>query len=169
MDWVEEYQPVEGGKQLRQLKHRTMLLRKLGSALEWTDLADRYPGPGEIRVKVSACGVCRTDLHVVDGELPDPRLPIIPGHEIVGRIDAIGTGVEGLRMVNASAFPGSVAPAASAPIASSTAKIFVITHCSPASRAMAALRPQPSLTRALPFLLERTAKMSRSPPCSVPA
>ena len=47
-------------------------------------------------MKVSACGVCRTDLHVVDGELPDPVLPIIPGHEIVGRVDAIGTGVEGL-------------------------------------------------------------------------
>jgi len=49
-------------------------------------------------VKVAACGVCRTDLHVVDGELPDPRVPIIPGHEIVGRIDAIGSGVEGLHM-----------------------------------------------------------------------
>jgi len=47
---------------------------------------------------VAACGVCRTDLHVVDGELPDPLVPIIPGHEIVGRIDAIGPGVEGLIM-----------------------------------------------------------------------
>jgi propanol-preferring alcohol dehydrogenase len=47
---------------------------------------------------VAACGVCRTDLHVVDGELPDPKLPIIPGHEIVGRIDMIGAGVEGLRV-----------------------------------------------------------------------
>ncbi len=74
-----------------------MVLKKRGAALEWTDLADRQPGPGEIRVQVAACGVCRTDLHVVDGELPDPKLPIIPGHEIVGRIDAIGAGVEGLR------------------------------------------------------------------------
>jgi propanol-preferring alcohol dehydrogenase len=49
-------------------------------------------------VKVGACGVCRTDLHVVDGELPDPKVPITPGHEIVGRIDAIGVGVEGLSM-----------------------------------------------------------------------
>ena len=73
-----------------------MVLNQLGAALEWTELADRLPGPGEIRVKVTACGVCRTDLHVVDGELPNPKLPIIPGHEIVGRIDAIGTGVEGL-------------------------------------------------------------------------
>jgi propanol-preferring alcohol dehydrogenase len=75
-----------------------MVLKKLGSALEWTEIADRQPGQGQIRVKVTACGVCRTDLHVVDGELPDPKLPIIPGHEIVGRIDAIGAGVENLRI-----------------------------------------------------------------------
>ena len=75
-----------------------MVLKKSGSALEWTELADRLPGSGEIRVKVGACGVCRTDLHVVDNELPDLKVPIIPGHEIVGRIDAIGPGVEGLRM-----------------------------------------------------------------------
>src|ERR1035437_9047281 len=75
-----------------------MVLKKLGAPLEWTELADRQPGPGEIRVKVAACGVCRTDLHVVDGELPNPRIPIIPGHEIVGRINAIGAGVEGLRI-----------------------------------------------------------------------
>jgi len=75
-----------------------MVLKKLVTALEWTELADRKPGPGEVRLKVAACGVCRTDLHVVDGELPDPKLPIIPGHEIVGRIDEIGAGVEGLRV-----------------------------------------------------------------------
>ncbi len=73
-----------------------MTLQKIGAPLEWTELPDRQPGPGELRVKVAACGVCRTDLHVVDGELPDPRVPIVPGHEIVGRIDAIGPGVDGL-------------------------------------------------------------------------
>ena len=73
-----------------------MVLNKIGSPLDWTELPDRQPGPGEIRVKVGACGVCRTDLHVVDGELPHPQVPIIPGHEIVGRIDALGAGVTGL-------------------------------------------------------------------------
>lgn len=77
---------------------RAMVLKSPGSDLEWTELADRHPGPGEIRVKVGACGVCRTDLHVVDGDLLNPKKPIIPGHEIVGRIDAIGAGVAGLRM-----------------------------------------------------------------------
>ena len=75
-----------------------MVLKALRTPLEWTELADRQPGAGEIRVKIAACGVCRTDLHVVDGDLPNPRLPVIPGHEIVGRVDAIGSGVDGLRM-----------------------------------------------------------------------
>jgi propanol-preferring alcohol dehydrogenase len=75
-----------------------MLLRRLGAPLEWTELPDRAPEQGEIRVRVSACGVCRTDLHVVDGELPPAMLPIIPGHEIVGRVEALGDGVETLRL-----------------------------------------------------------------------
>jgi len=75
-----------------------MVLNQISAPLEWTELADKEPAPGEIRVKVIACGVCRTDLHVVDGELPNPKLPIIPGHEIVGRIDKLGDGVEGLHL-----------------------------------------------------------------------
>jgi propanol-preferring alcohol dehydrogenase len=55
------------------------------------------PAEGEILVRVEACAVCRTDLHVVDGELPNPRLPLVPGHEIVGRVAALGTGVTGFR------------------------------------------------------------------------
>jgi len=77
---------------------KAMVLNKPRTPLVWTDLPDRQPGPGDIRVKVMACGVCRTDLHVLDGELPNPKYPIIPGHEIVGRIDVIGTGVEGLSL-----------------------------------------------------------------------
>ena len=77
---------------------QAMVLTRSGGPLQWTELPDREPGPGEIRVRVAACGVCRTDLHVLDGELPDIPLPIIPGHEIVGRIDALGAGVEGLRL-----------------------------------------------------------------------
>ena len=77
---------------------RAMVLNELKTPLQWTELADRLPGPNEIRVKVGACGVCRTDLHVVDGDLPGPKLPIIPGHEIVGRVDALGAGVQGLQI-----------------------------------------------------------------------
>jgi propanol-preferring alcohol dehydrogenase len=77
---------------------QAMVLKSPGTALEWTELPDRHPGAGEIRVRVSACGVCRTDLHVLDGELPDPLSPIIPGHEIVGRIDELGPEVGDLQV-----------------------------------------------------------------------
>ena len=70
-----------------------MVLRSLRQPLEWSELPDQEPGHGQIRVRVTACGVCRTDLHVVDGDLPDPVLPMVPGHEIVGRIDAVGPGL----------------------------------------------------------------------------
>ena len=73
-----------------------MVLNRPGERLEWTERPDPQPAPGEIRVRVLACAVCRTDLHVVDGELPGIRLPVIPGHQIVGRIDALGAGVSTL-------------------------------------------------------------------------
>jgi alcohol dehydrogenase, propanol-preferring len=75
-----------------------MMLKSTRNALQPTELPDRQPGPNEIRIRVTACGVCRTDLHVVDGDLPNPKLPIIPGHEIVGRIDAIGPSVADLQI-----------------------------------------------------------------------
>ncbi len=75
---------------------QAMVLERIGEPLTFVERPDPQPAGGEVRVKVAACGVCRTDLHVVDGELPNPKLPVIPGHEIVGRIDLIGDGVEGL-------------------------------------------------------------------------
>jgi propanol-preferring alcohol dehydrogenase len=75
-----------------------MVLKQIGTPLEWTERPDRAPARGEVRVNVLACGVCRTDLHVIDGELSKPQTPIIPGHEIVGRIDALGPGVAGLQI-----------------------------------------------------------------------
>ena len=72
---------------------RAMVLRAVGRPLVEERRPDPVPGPGEIRVRVEACGVCRPDLHVVDGDLTDPKLPIIPGHEIVGIVDALGPGV----------------------------------------------------------------------------
>lgn len=75
-----------------------MVLKQPRSALEWLELPDPVPGSGQVRVRIAACGVCRTDLHVVDGELSEPKLPIIPGHQIVGRVDALGTLVDGLKI-----------------------------------------------------------------------
>ena len=77
---------------------KAMILEQPGEALKAADLPDPQPGPGQLQVEVSACGVCRTDLHVVDGDLTEPRLPIVPGHEIVGHVSALGDGVEGFRL-----------------------------------------------------------------------
>jgi len=71
-----------------------MVLNAIGAPLVLVERPNPSPGPGEIRVRVEACGVCRTDLHVVDGELPNPKLPIVPGHEVVGIVDAVGPGVD---------------------------------------------------------------------------
>jgi propanol-preferring alcohol dehydrogenase len=72
---------------------RAVRLYRPGEALRLEDLPDLEPGPGEVRIRVAACGVCRTDLHIVDGELPPRRFPLTPGHEIVGAIDHAGVGV----------------------------------------------------------------------------
>ncbi len=77
---------------------RAMVLNRPGTPLVMTELPDPVPGPGELRLKVSACGVCRTDLHVIDGELTEPVLPLIPGHEIVGVVEAVGEGVTARRV-----------------------------------------------------------------------
>lgn len=76
---------------------RAMVLDKPGLPLRLRRLPKPKPDAGQVLVKVTACGVCRTDLHVIDGELTQPKLPIIPGHEIVGRIEAVGAGVRRFR------------------------------------------------------------------------
>ena len=147
-----------------------MVLKRLGAPLEWTELPERRPGPGQIRVKVGACGVCRTDLHVIDGELPAPMTPIIPGHEIVGRIDLIGPGVEGLRAGQRVGVPWLGHTCGVCP--------YCLDH-------RENLCDHPLFTgytrdggfatstivdaRASPSHSARRAAMSRSPPCSAPA
>jgi len=74
---------------------RAMRLHRPGEALRLEQLPVPAAGPGQIQLRVEACGVCRTDLHLIDGELPRPTLPIVPGHEIVGRITGLGAGVAG--------------------------------------------------------------------------
>jgi propanol-preferring alcohol dehydrogenase len=71
---------------------RAAVLGAPGTPLELRDVPDREPEPGQVLVDVLACAVCRTDLHIVDGELEPPRLPLVPGHQVVGRIAAVGDG-----------------------------------------------------------------------------
>ena len=72
---------------------KAMLLDAPGRPLRAAELPDPVPGPGELLLRVKACAVCRTDLHVVDGDLPKPKLPLVLGHEVVGVVEAAGAGV----------------------------------------------------------------------------
>jgi propanol-preferring alcohol dehydrogenase len=75
---------------------RAMVLDGPRQPLRLRDLPVPEPGRGQVRIRVRACGVCRTDLHLLDGELPDPGRPVVPGHEVVGAVEAMGEGVEAL-------------------------------------------------------------------------
>jgi propanol-preferring alcohol dehydrogenase len=75
---------------------RAMVLEQVGAPLRWEDVEEPRPGPGQVRLRVHCNAVCRTDLHIVDGDLPLPRLPLIPGHQIVGVVDALGEHVTSL-------------------------------------------------------------------------
>ncbi len=74
---------------------RAMVFEAPGRPLALRDLPVPLPGPGQVQLRVTACGICRTDLHVVDGDLTEPALPLVPGHQIVGVVTAAGEGVAG--------------------------------------------------------------------------
>jgi propanol-preferring alcohol dehydrogenase len=88
MLWLDRDEACFPEKQMR-----AMVLSAPGTSLQMQERADPTPGDGGIRVKVSACGVCRTDLHIVDAELPNIQYPVVPGHEIVGRVELVGRNV----------------------------------------------------------------------------
>jgi propanol-preferring alcohol dehydrogenase len=73
---------------------RAMVLEKPKEPLQLQEWDIPSPGAGQVLLRVSACGICRTDLHIVDGELTQPKLPLVPGHQIVGRVEAVGSGVQ---------------------------------------------------------------------------
>ena len=72
-----------------------MVMEAAGMPLRLKELAVPRPGKGQLLIRVTACGVCRTDLHIIDGELDKPKLPLIPGHEIIGIVAGMGEGVQG--------------------------------------------------------------------------
>src|SRR5437763_17133386 len=77
---------------------RAMVLERAGEPLRAMDLPIPEPGPGQLLLRVRACGVCRTDLHIRDGELTKPKLPLVLGHQIVGIVEALGADVDELRV-----------------------------------------------------------------------
>lgn len=75
-----------------------MVLKQPKTLLELEDIAIPEPEEGQIRIKVSVCGICRTDLHVVDGELAEPKLPLVPGHQIIGTVEKLGKNVSQVKI-----------------------------------------------------------------------
>lgn len=76
---------------------RAMVLTQVGKPLELKEIPEPKPSPNQVLIRISACGICRTDLHIIDGELPSPKLPLVPGHQIVGIIESVGSEVTGLK------------------------------------------------------------------------
>ena len=77
---------------------KAMVLSSPGGSLEIRERPDPRLGPGDMLIRVEACGICRTDVHILDGDLPGIRHPIVPGHEIVGIVEAVGRGVPAMRL-----------------------------------------------------------------------
>jgi len=137
-----------------------MQLRAAKEPLRLVELPVPAPARGQVLIRVSVCAVCRTDLHIVNGELSEPKLPLVIGHMIVGRVE---------RAVTASASPGlgtSTKPAASAAEGSKT---FASTGASPAIRSTAAMPSSALPTNA--FVLRYPRAMTTCMPhrCSAPA
>jgi len=84
---------------------RAMILEAQRQPLKLVDIPQPEPGPGQLLIKVNACGVCRTDLHIVDGDLTEPKLPLVPGHQIVGTVAALGAGAEGFAVGDRAGVP----------------------------------------------------------------
>jgi len=145
-----------------------MTLKKIGHPSNWTELPDRQPGPGELRIKVAACGVCRTDLHVVDGELTEPRVPIVPGHEIVGRIDAIGAGVVGLTIGDRVGVPWLGFTCGVCPYCVRGQENLCDRPLFTATRVTAASLRRPLPMHALPFPWVKSVATWSSPFCCAP-
>jgi NADPH:quinone reductase-like Zn-dependent oxidoreductase len=143
-----------------------MVLSAPGAPLRFELRDNPVPGAGEVRVTVSACAVCRTDLHVVDGELPYIAYPIVPGHEVVGRVDVLGPGVTARKIGERVGVPGSVPPAANVPTAGAAGRISATVPASPAIRATAALPRIWLPMRGSAFRSARPATTSPSRRCS---
>ena len=130
-----------------------------GRALELRELPSPEQAAGQVLLRVLACGVCRTDLHVVDGELPHPKLPLVPGHQIVGEVIGESARFEPARV---SASPGSARHAASAVTAEPAARTSATMHASPGTTSTAALR---SSRRGRALLLPDPGRLCRRAGC----
>ena len=128
-----------------------MVLRARGAPMNLEERPDPHPLAGQIRIRVEACAVCRTDLHVIDGELPHVHYPIVPGHEIVGRVEALGGDVRQFAVGQRVGCLGWGRPAGNASTAAPRARIFAMPRSSRVIAATAALQRTSSQRRPFRF------------------
>lgn len=148
---------------------RAMVLEAAGRPLQLVERETPKPAAGQMLVRVCACAVCRTDLHVVDGDLTEPKLPIVPGHEIVGRVVETGAGVDNFQEGDRVGIPGWATLAAPAPTAGRAAKTCAIRRVSPAIRSMAGSRLTAWRTPSTVFPFPTTTTISTPHRFFVPA
>jgi propanol-preferring alcohol dehydrogenase len=137
---------------------KAMVLEKAGTPLVMMELPLPHPQPDQVLVKVTACGVCRTDPHLVDGDLEEPALPIVPGHEVVGEVVDAGRDVKRLKVGDKIGIPGLGATCGACRYCRA-GKISATARASPGIRSMAATPNTRSPTPATP---------SRFPPAPMP-
>ena len=124
---------------------RAMVLTRAGAGV--LDAEEReipIALPGDVLIKVRACGVCRTDLHIVDGELPPVEIPIVPGHEIVGTVERVGDGVLEFEIGDRVGVPWLAYTCEECEYCKTAARICAPTRASPATRSTAAMPNTPS-------------------------
>ena len=114
-----------------------MIVDASGKPLRRAEIPRPRPCAGQLLIRVHACAVCRTDLHILDGELPPPKLPLIPGHEAVGTVVELGDGVSRRKIGDVSAFPGWVGLTEFVPTATAAKKISATMQSLPALPSMA--------------------------------
>ena len=119
---------------------RAMVLRQQKQPLVMTDMPIPVPTDSQVLLRVNACGLCRTDLHVVDGDLQEPSLPLIPGHQIVGEIVSLGLAVSGLRTGQRVGVPWLGEAAATATIVAAARKTCALRRVTRVISSMVVLR-----------------------------
>jgi len=153
---------------------RAMVLEQPEKSLVLRDVPKPKPGPGQLLVGVKTCAVCRTDLHIVDGELPNPKLPLIPGTKSSAASKRSAKASKDFQLASASAFRGSAGPTATALIVDLTVRIFAIARVLPAiqSTVVTPISPSPMRDFVFVYLTNTTMSMLRrfsAPECSATA
>src|SRR4029453_17132035 len=142
---------------------RAMVLDRPRQPLQLRDVEKPRPSSGQLLVRIATCAVCRTDLHVVDGELPDPKLPLIPGHQIVGYVEEMEKkAIRSLKLAAVLAFHGLGGPMANAFIVDRNGRICAIERVSPVTLSTAAMPSLPLQMLDSVFICPTATTMLRS-------